>query len=104
MFFAMNTFFGIVFGIIMYVFHMRCENYIKLTISFSYFLAQHSETSGGPAGWRVINYFLGAMTIFAGGLVFAFIGTPEEVWWLTKEQKVMARARIVSNASMSNSR
>jgi ACS family allantoate permease-like MFS transporter len=47
----------------------------------SYFIAQHAETSGGPAGWRVINYFLGALTIFDGILLLVF------------------HARVVSNAT-----
>ncbi|WWC95248.1 hypothetical protein V866_002107 [Kwoniella sp. B9012] len=80
-FFAMNTFLGNLFNIIIYA------------------LAKTAQENGGPSGWRVINWFLGGLTVFSGFLVLAFIGTPQEVWWLNKEQKRMAHARIVSNAT-----
>ncbi|KAK8858401.1 hypothetical protein IAR55_002628 [Kwoniella newhampshirensis] len=80
-FFAMNTFLGGVFGIIIYA------------------IAKKSQTGGTVAGWRAINYFLGSLTVLAGVLVFIFVGVPSEVWWLNKEQKKMAHARIVSNAT-----
>ena len=70
-----------------------------LILTFSYFLALHAQNHGGPHGWKVINYFLGACTIFAGLLVLSFLGTPQTVWWLTPEEKKMAHARIVSNGS-----
>ncbi|OCF33744.1 hypothetical protein I316_04456 [Kwoniella heveanensis BCC8398] len=80
-FFAMNTFLGGIFNLIIYG------------------LAKHAEESGGPSGWRVINWFLGGLTMFSGVLVLIFIGTPQEVWWLNKEQKRMVHARIVGNAT-----
>ncbi|CAD6570477.1 MAG: hypothetical protein TREMPRED_005860 [Tremellales sp. Tagirdzhanova-0007] len=79
--FAQNTFFAVVFGVIIY------------------FLARNSQEHGGPHGWRVINYFLGSITVVAGILVFVFVGTPGEVFWLTAEQKKMAHSRIVANGT-----
>lgn len=64
-----------------------------------YYLALHVSKHGGMAAWRVINLFLGSVTVFVGILDFLIIGTPEEVWWLSKREKDMARCRIVSNAS-----
>ncbi|WVF69378.1 hypothetical protein IAT40_004154 [Kwoniella sp. CBS 6097] len=81
MFFAMNAFLGGCFNVIIYA------------------IAKKAANDGGIAGWRAINFFLGALTIVAGILVFIFIGIPSHVWWLTKEEKKMAHARIVSNAS-----
>lgn len=76
-----DTFFGIIFGIGIY------------------FLALNAETHGGLAAWRVINLFLGGTTVGMGLVAFAFIGTPSEVWWLSKREKRMAHARIVQNAT-----
>jgi len=77
----MNTFFGIVSSICIYE------------------IALASQKSGGLAPWRVINLFLGGVTVLVGIIDFVMIGTPEEVWWLSKREKEMAHARIVSNAS-----
>lgn len=51
------------------------------------------------AAWRVINVFLGATTIGMGIIFLIFGGGPDEVWWLSKREKRMAKARIVSNAT-----
>lgn len=64
-----------------------------------YYLALHVQTHGGIAAWRVINLFLGGLTVFIGILNLLVWGTPENAWWLTKEEKNIARSRIVSNAS-----
>jgi MFS family permease len=65
-----------------------------------YFLADYvSSKSGGISAWRVIQFFLGGLTVLIGILDFLFIGTPQEVWWLNKEQKVIAHARVAVNAS-----
>jgi hypothetical protein len=64
-----------------------------------YYLALNAQKNGGMAAWRVINVFLGGLTI-GMGLIFLFIGGgPDEVWWLSKPEKRMAKARIVSNAT-----
>ncbi|WVQ82812.1 hypothetical protein IAT38_004944 [Cryptococcus sp. DSM 104549] len=80
LFFAMNAFLGGVFNIIIYA------------------IAKKSQENG-VAGWRVIQYFLGSLTVVAGALVVVFIGIPKDVWWLTKEEKKMAHARIVGNGT-----
>lgn len=64
-----------------------------------YFLAQRVAKTGTISAWRVIQFFLGGMTIFCGILDLVLIGTPQEVWWLSKEQKVIAHARVAVNAS-----
>ncbi|WWD04633.1 hypothetical protein V865_002704 [Kwoniella europaea PYCC6329] len=81
MYFAMNTFLGGCFNVIIYA------------------IAKKAAADGGIAGWRAINFFLGSLTVFAGILVFIFIGIPSDVWWLNKEQKKMAHSRIVSNGT-----
>lgn len=48
---------------------------------------------------KVINLFLGALTIFGGCINLIFLGTPKEVWWLKPHDKKIAQARIVSNAT-----
>lgn len=80
-YFSMNTFFGIVFGIGIY------------------FLADNAQKHGGLAAWRVINLFLGGLTVGMGIIFLIFVGTPDEVWWLSKREKLMAKARIVSNST-----
>lgn len=64
-----------------------------------YELALKAERHGGLAAWRVINLFLGGVTVGVGFIFLVFVGTPTEVWWLTKREKLMAHARIVSNST-----
>lgn len=64
-----------------------------------YYLALNAQNKGGMAAWRVINVFLGSITIGMGILFLVFGGGPDEVWWLSKREKRMAKARIVSNAT-----
>lgn len=64
-----------------------------------YYIAQNQQQKGGLAGWRVINLFLGGITVGMGIIFFVLGGTPDEVWWLSKREKRMAKARIVSNAT-----
>ncbi|WVQ72932.1 hypothetical protein IAR50_002494 [Cryptococcus sp. DSM 104548] len=80
-FFAMNNFIGGIFNLVIYA------------------IAKKSETDGHIAGWRAINFFLGAMTVLSGILLFIFVGVPKDVWWLNKEEKKMAHARIVANGN-----
>lgn len=69
------------------------------TAAAIYYLADHVQTTGGMAPWKVINLFLGALTIFVGIFNLIFLGTPKEVWWLKHDEKKIAQARIVSNAT-----
>ncbi|WRT65967.1 uncharacterized protein IL334_002918 [Kwoniella shivajii] len=78
-FLSMNGFFAIFVGIV------------------TYGIGTATKNGGGFAAWRAINLFLGGMTAVWGVIMFFFIGTPEEVRWLTPEQKKQAAARIVSN-------
>lgn len=64
-----------------------------------YYLADNAQKRGGLAAWRVINLFLGGLTVGMGFVFLIFGGTPDEVWWLNKREKRMAKARIVSNAT-----
>jgi hypothetical protein len=64
-----------------------------------YALARHSVNSGGIAGWRLMNYFLGGVTTFFGLLSLIFLNTPDKVWWLTKEEKRIAKARTLKETS-----
>ncbi|KAF6827492.1 major facilitator superfamily transporter [Colletotrichum plurivorum] len=58
-----------------------------------------SATQNDPTKqpWRYISYFLGGLTTLVGCLCLFLLGTPSEVLWLTKEEKDMASARIISN-------
>jgi ACS family allantoate permease-like MFS transporter len=56
-----------------------------------YGIGKHAEDSTSTfAAWRSIALFLGASTVVCAGLCFWLLGTPNEVWWLSKEEKVMA--------------
>lgn len=81
LYFAQNTFFSIIFGVGIY------------------YIASDAQARGGLAAWRVINLFLGGTTVGMGIVCLVFIGTPDEVWWLSRREKLMAKARIVSNAT-----
>lgn len=47
----------------------------------------------------MINLFLGGLTVGMGIICFGILGTPSEVWWLSKREKRMAHARIISNGT-----
>ncbi|KAJ7498900.1 CNF01220-like protein [Mycena latifolia] len=78
---AMNTVFSSFFGLVIYA------------------LAKHAQDSGGLAAWRVINLFLGGCTVAHGFVLLALLGTPEEVRWLSADQKQAARDRISLNGN-----
>lgn len=46
-----------------------------------------------------MSYFLGSLTILTGGICLFLLGTPSEVHWLSPEEKEIANARILSNAT-----
>lgn len=64
--------------------------------------AQLNPSSFGP--WRFISVFLGSWTIVMSVFSLCILGTPNEVRWLTKEEKRMAAARVVSNQTGSERR
>ncbi|KAJ6599046.1 major facilitator superfamily domain-containing protein [Mycena vulgaris] len=78
---VMNTVFSSFFGLVIYA------------------LAKHTQDAGGLAAWRVINLFLGACTVAHGFVLFFLLGTPDEVRWLSAEQKQAARDRILLNGN-----
>ncbi|KAJ7771393.1 major facilitator superfamily domain-containing protein [Mycena maculata] len=78
---AMNTVFSSFFGLVIYA------------------LAKRARDSDGLAAWRVINLFLGACTVVDGLVLSVFLGTPNEVWWLSADQKQAVRDRIASNGN-----
>ncbi|KAJ7068297.1 major facilitator superfamily domain-containing protein [Mycena amicta] len=66
---------------------------------FNYAIAKHIEQYGGLAPWRAINLFLGACTVVHGFVLLGLLGTPDEVHWLSEEQKQAAKERIVLNGT-----
>ncbi|KAK0099518.1 hypothetical protein ONS96_008356 [Cadophora gregata f. sp. sojae] len=62
-----------------------------------YGIGTHAERYGGIAAWRCISLFLGAATIVAALVCFVLLGSPKEVRWMSKGEKRMAAARIISN-------
>lgn len=57
---------------------------------------------GGWGPWRYISVFLGAWTIVMSVFSLLVLGTPNEVRWLSKEEKRIAAARVVSNQTGSD--
>ncbi|ORY30170.1 major facilitator superfamily domain-containing protein [Naematelia encephala] len=51
----------------------------------------------GSAPWRGIALFLGAQTLVASAISWFILGTPNEIRWLSKREKLMANARIIKN-------
>ncbi|RTE69570.1 hypothetical protein BHE90_016046 [Fusarium euwallaceae] len=57
--------------------------------------AKASPSSFGP--WRYISIFLGSWTMVMSFCSLLVLGTPNEVRWLSNEEKHIAAARVVSN-------
>ncbi|WOO83961.1 putative transporter [Vanrija pseudolonga] len=81
LYYQMNTTMAIVFGI------------------GNYALAKRQQERGGLSGWKAINLFIGGVTLFMGLVSLLVLGTPDEVWWLSRREKRIAKARVVSNAT-----
>ncbi|OLN97808.1 putative transporter C417.10-like protein 3 [Colletotrichum chlorophyti] len=64
-----------------------------------YAIGAATQNKEGAQPWRYISYFLGGLTTLVGCLCLLLLGTPSEVLWLSKEEKEMASARIMSNNS-----
>ena len=63
-----------------------------------YGIAKYAENHPGSfAAWRGMSLFLGAQTLIAATLGWFLLGTPGEVRWLTKRQKLVAHARVMKN-------
>lgn len=52
--------------------------------------------------WKGISFFLGALTITLGIIVWFVLGTPREVRWLSPEEKKAAIARVITNQTGSD--
>ncbi|KII84837.1 hypothetical protein PLICRDRAFT_167211 [Plicaturopsis crispa FD-325 SS-3] len=74
-----------------------------ITSFANYGIGSHAQAHpGGLAPWKGISFFLGSLTIFLSFFAFFFLGTPREVRWLSKDEKRMAAARVVSNQTGSD--
>ncbi|WRT69230.1 uncharacterized protein IL334_006214 [Kwoniella shivajii] len=63
-----------------------------------YGIAKAAEKEvGGFAAWRGIAVFLGGQTLLAAAVAWFMLGTPNEVRWLSKREKLIACARVMSN-------
>ncbi|OCF56321.1 hypothetical protein L486_06263 [Kwoniella mangroviensis CBS 10435] len=63
-----------------------------------YGIAKAAEKhEGGFAAWRGIAVFLGGQTLLAASIAWFMLGTPNEVRWLSKREKLIACARVMSN-------
>ena len=62
-----------------------------------YGIGTYSDERGGLAPWRSISMFLGTCTVVLALICFGLLGSPTEVFWLTKNEKRMAAARILRN-------
>lgn len=55
-----------------------------------YGIARYVTGRGGIAAWRCISLFLGALTLVGAIWSYFILGAPQEVRWLTEEEKKMA--------------
>ncbi|KAI9148828.1 transporter [Paramyrothecium foliicola] len=68
-----------------------------------YGIGLHAQKNpDGIAAWKGISFFLGALTITCGILVWFILGTPREVRWLSEREKEAAIARVMSNKTGSD--
>ncbi|EHK22945.1 uncharacterized protein TRIVIDRAFT_150101 [Trichoderma virens Gv29-8] len=63
--------------------------------------AQKHQSSFGP--WRWISIFLGSWTILLSFFALLFVGTANEVRWLSKEEKHIVATRVANNQTGSDS-
>ncbi|KAM0754452.1 MFS general substrate transporter [Meredithblackwellia eburnea MCA 4105] len=69
----------------------------------TYLLGRHSLLHPGTiAGWKSINLFLGSLTVAWGFVMYLFIGSPDRVRFLSPEQKLHTKARIVASKTNSH--
>ncbi|GAC96617.1 allantoate transporter [Pseudozyma hubeiensis SY62] len=62
-----------------------------------YFVSKKASDDGHISGWRVINFFLGGLTVFVGVLTGIFLRLPKNAWWLNENERKLAHARIIDN-------
>lgn len=75
------------------------RKYGELTrMQIMYGIGTHAQLNPGSlAPWRAISMFLGSCTVVLACICFALLGSPQEVFWLSKDEKRMAAARILRN-------
>ncbi|SPO43184.1 probable DAL5 - Allantoate and ureidosuccinate permease [Moesziomyces antarcticus] len=81
LYFAMNTGFSIWVSVVIY------------------FIAKKAHDDGTVSGWRVINFFLGGLTVFTGCVTAIFLRLPKNAWWLSEKERTLAHARIIDNGT-----
>ncbi|KAL4907802.1 hypothetical protein BDW74DRAFT_166435 [Aspergillus multicolor] len=62
-----------------------------------YGIARHVSKVGGIDPWRCISLFLGGLTLASTIFCWFILGTPNEVKWLSDEERKMATTRIIVN-------
>ncbi|KAL3471655.1 MFS general substrate transporter [Aspergillus californicus] len=62
-----------------------------------YGIARHVNKVGGIDPWRCISLFLGGLTLLGAVFGWFILGTPNEVKWLSDEERRMATARVIDN-------
>jgi MFS family permease len=55
-----------------------------------YGIGAHAKKHGGLAAWRVISFYLGAVTVVLSLICFVLLGSPKEVRWLNVEERKIA--------------
>lgn len=60
---------------------------------------RHKSTFGS---WRWISIFLGSWTILLSFVALFFVGTPNEVRWLSKKEKHIIATRVANNQTGSD--
>lgn len=79
---------------------LTIDHFINIVMSVAiYAIAKRAQETGTISGWKVINLFLGALTIVFGFLMFWFVDNPNGVFWLSKREKRMAHARVAVNGT-----
>ncbi|CAG9990539.1 unnamed protein product [Clonostachys byssicola] len=62
-----------------------------------YGIARYVTDNGSISAWRTISLFLGSLTLAGAIFCYFILGSPQEVRWLSEEEKKMAIARVAEN-------
>ncbi|KAM5386538.1 hypothetical protein ACJZ2D_000501 [Fusarium nematophilum] len=80
------------------LFWQSSQGFFTITCNLMlYGIARHASATGQIAPWRTISLFLGGLTLAGAGFCYFILGTPQEVRWLSEEEKKMAMARVSEN-------
>lgn len=55
-----------------------------------YGIARKADETGAISPWRTISLFLGGLTLVGSAFCYFILGSPQEVKWLTEEEKKIA--------------